>query len=194
MVRRTTWILLGVLAVVAVAYGLWRRASAQKVDAEPTAAPVQLWSLTADQIETLRLVNLSSGRLLVVRRDPLAGWQMTAPRIVEADSGRIEMALGWLLAPDVRQSLEDPGDLSAFGLEPPQARLTVLLKDGASRTLEVGRIDPTGSVYYVRLPGGSAVALVSRYGVDDLLGLIEDPPYLPATPTPSAAPQATAMP
>jgi len=36
--------------------------------------------------------------------------------------------------------------------------------------------------------------LVSRYGVDDLLGLIEDPPYLPETPTPEGSPSETGMP
>ena len=187
MVRRTTRILLGVLGLTALGYAAWQWSGAPTSDVEPTAAAVQLWNLNADQVETVRIVGPRDGNLLVVRRDPASGWRMLAPRIAQADAGRIELALEWLLAPPIRDALEEPGDLASFGLQPPQARLTVIFEDGRSRSLDIGALDPTGSVYYVRLPENPQVAMVSRYGVDDLLGLIEDPPYTPETPTPTGS-------
>ena len=194
MVRRTTWILLGVLALAAIGYAVWRPTGTPSSGVEPTTTAENLWILNADQLEIVRLVDQTDGGLLVVQRDPQSGWRMLAPRIGEADAGRIELAVAWLLAPAIRESLENPGDLAPFGLDPPQAEVTVILRDGSSRSLDVGRLDPTGSVYYVRLPESSIVAMVSRYGVDDLLGLIEDPPYLPETPTPEGSPSETGMP
>ncbi len=119
---------------------------------------------------------------------------MSAPRTGEADAGRIEMALAGMLAPAVHQSVEDPGDLAEFGLAQPQARVTFIMVDGTSRSLEVGSLDPTGSVYYVRLAEASAVDMVSRYSVDDLLGLIKDPPYPAPTATPTPVGLGTPIP
>jgi hypothetical protein len=39
-----------------------------------------------------------------------------------------------------------PGDLEPFGLQPPQVRLTLLLADGTAHSMDVGAIDPTGSL------------------------------------------------
>jgi len=188
MVRRTTWVLLGALGLAAIGYAALGQAGTQSSEVEPTAAAENLWNLNADQVDTVRLVDRTNGGLLVVQRDPQSGWQMLAPRIGEADAGRVELAVAWLLAPEIRDSLENPGDLATFGLNAPQAVVTLILVDGSSRSLEIGRLDPTGSVYYVRLPESEALAMVSRYGVDDLLGLIEDPPYLAETPTPEGSP------
>jgi hypothetical protein len=104
------------------------------------------------------------------------------------------MALAGMLAPAVRQSLEHPGDLADFGLAQPQAQVTVIMVDGTSRSLDVGSLDPTGSVYYVRLAEGGTVDMVSRYSLDDLLGLIQDPPYPAPTATPSSAVEGTMIP
>jgi hypothetical protein len=194
MIRRTTWVLLALLVLVAVGYAALRLPATPPLASAPTAAEGQLWTLSADQVDTLRLVDRSDGGLLVVQRDPQSGWRMTAPRVDEADSGRIELALAWLLAPGVSQWLEDTSDLAAFGLEPPRAQFSVTLNDGSGRSIDVGRLDPTGSVYYVRLAGSSEVAMVSRYGVDDLLALIEDPPLAPATIEPAGSAVETAMP
>src|SRR3989304_7901743 len=106
MVRRTTWILLGVLAFVAIGYAAWRRTAAPTPEAEPTTTAGNLWNLSADQVDSVRLVDQTDRGLLVVQRDPQSGWRVLAPRTGEADAGRIEFTLAWLLAPAIPESLE----------------------------------------------------------------------------------------
>src|SRR3990172_2359922 len=185
MIRRTTWILLGFLVIASIGYAVSRQMGAKAPAGEPAAPTESLWNLIAEQVDSVRLVDPTSGRLIVIRRDPQSGWRMSAPRSGEADAGRIELALAGLLAPAIRETLADPGDLAAFGLAPPQARITVIMIEGTSRSLDVGSLDPTGSVYYVRLTEGSELDMVSRFSMDDLLGLIQDPPYAPSMATPT---------
>jgi len=194
MIRRTTWILLGFLVIAGIGYAVLRQMEAKAPAGEPAALTETLWNLIAEQVDSVRLVDPASSRLIVIGRDPQSGWRMSAPRRGEADAGRIEIALAGLLAPAVREALEDPGDLAAFGLAPPQARITVIMVDGTSRSLEVGSLDPTRSVYYVRLSEASEVEMVSRYSMDDLLGLIQDPPYPLPTSTPTGVAGETAIP
>ncbi len=194
MIRRTTWILLGFLVLVGIGYAVLQQGAGTPAAGEQASPTEDLWTLVAEQVDTVRLVDPASHALVVVRRDPQSGWRMVAPRIGEADAGRIEMALAGILAPAVRQSLEEPGNLADFGLAQPQAQITVIMVDGSSRSLDVGSLDPTGTVYYVRLADAGAVDMVSRYSMDDLLGLIQDPPYPVPTGTPSAVSEGTVVP
>lgn len=183
MVRRTTWILLAALAVAALAYLGWQRWAPQP--AEPTAAagPQTAWSMTAEQVESIRVTDLANPGVLVVRRDADEGWRMLAPGLGGAEAGRIEAALAGVLAPTVRQSLEGAQDLAAFGLSPARFRLTLLMVDGSAHSMDVGSVDPTGSIYYAALPGDGRVLMISRFDLEDLLGLMETPPYPPPTAT-----------
>lgn len=184
MIRRTTWILLGVLAVVAVGYAALGRLSPAESD-QATATPEEtVWTLAGEEIESFRVVDPAESRVVLLARDPEAGWRLLAPAIGPADAGRVEMALASLLSPRVRQRLEEPEDPQAFGLDPVARTVTVFLKDGTTRTLEIGAVDPTGSVYYVRRQGEAGLLLVARFSLDEVLGLLAEPPVSEPTATP----------
>jgi len=187
MVRRTTWILLGAFAVVVLAYAGWRRFAPAPAVATPTAGPESPWSISPEQVESIRLTDLSDPALVVLRRDLEAGWRMLAPAIGGADAGRVEAALTAVLAPVVAQTLDTPTDLEPFGLSPAHYRMTLLMVDGTAHSMDVGAVDPTGSVYYVRVPGDGRVLMVSRFSLEDLLGLLGTPPYPLPTETPAPA-------
>jgi hypothetical protein len=194
MVRRSTWILLGVLAAIVVAYAGWQRFAPAPEPATPTGAPASPWAVLPEQVESIRIANLAQPAVVVAKRDPQEGWRMLAPVVGAADVGRIEAALAGVLAPSVRQTIDGATDLEAFGLAPAQYRLTLLLVDGTARSMDVGAIDPTGSVFYAQVPGEDRVLLVSRFSLEDLLGMTESPPYPLATETPTVEPGATATP
>jgi hypothetical protein len=193
MVRRTTWILLGAFVVVLAAYAGRHRFAPEPIEAIPTAGPESPWSVSPEQVETIRITGLAHPALVVVKRDPEAGWRMLAPAIGGADAGRIEAALTSVLAPVVAQAI-DPADLAPFGLSPAGYRLTLLMVDGTAHSMDVGAVDPTGSVYYVQIPGESQVLMVSRFSLEDLLGLLEAPPYPLPTETPLPGSGATGTP
>jgi hypothetical protein len=194
MVRRTTWILLGAFVVVLAAYAGWQRFAPAPVEALPTAGPQSPWSVSPEQVDSIRLTGLADPAVVVVRRDPETGWRMLAPAVGEADAGRIEAALTSVLAPVVAQVLDSAEELVPFGLSPAMYRLTLLMVDGTARSMDVGAVDPTGSVYYAQVPGEARVLMVSRFSLEDLLGLLEAPPYPLPTETTPPAPGATGTP
>jgi hypothetical protein len=194
MIRRTTWILLGVLAAAVLAYTGWQPYAPAEADATPTVVTESVWSLLPEQVESVRLTDLADPRVVVVVRDVEQGWRMQAPAVGSADAGRIEAALAGVLAPPIQQSLDAPADLEPFGLAPAHYRVTLLVGDGTARSMDVGAVDPTGAVYYVVVPGEERVLMVSRFSLEDLLGLLASPPYSLPRETPTVGTVATEAP
>jgi hypothetical protein len=194
MVRRTTWILLGAFVVVTLAYAGWQRFAPAPIEATPTLGPESPWSISPEQVESIRLADLADPAVVVLRRDVEQGWRMLAPANGGADAGRVEAALTAVLAPVVAQTLDPGMDLGPFGLAPALFRLTLLMVDGTAHSMDVGAVDPTGSVYYVQVPGDGRVLMVSRFSLEDLLGLLETPPYPLPTETPAATSDPTGTP
>jgi hypothetical protein len=194
VVRRSTWILLAALAVVAAAYLGWSRYAPPPLEATPTATPESPWQLAAEQVDSIRISDLSRSVVFAGTRDPEQGWRMLSPEVGGADTGRVEAALAGILAPVIRQSLAAGVALEPYGLAPAQFRVTLLLADGTTHSMDIGRVDPTGSVYYAMLPGDGRVLMVSRFSLEDLLGLVAEPPYPPPAETPSMAPDAPPTP
>jgi hypothetical protein len=62
--------------------------------------------------------------------------------------------------------------------------VTIELADGSTRGFDVGAETPLSTTQYIRLPGETTVLVVSKYGLDGVLGLLED---VLATPTPTAS-------
>jgi hypothetical protein len=102
----------------------------------------------------------------------------------------VERAATWLASPQPRAVLPASDDLQAFGLDQPAKRISLTLEDGSQKQLDVGRTDPTGSVVYARVPDSSDVLLMSKFGLDEVLTLLETIPT--AAPTPTATASATA--
>lgn len=187
MVRRPTWILLGVLAVVALATFAWP-AARPAVEDEALPPVEALWDVPSDEIDSVRVVDLASGAVLLARRDADVGWRLQSRGGSPADSGRVEMGVASLDSPGIVQRLAEPEAPESFGLDPAAYRVSLFLGDGSARSVDIGRIDPTGSAYYVRLPGAADVLLVSRYMLDDVLGWLGDLPIAEPTAVPSGTP------
>jgi hypothetical protein len=79
-----------------------------------------------------------------------------------------------------------PLDLSAFGLDKPAYICTFILANTRSAIFKIGNPTPIGNGYYVQQADGTVV-IVDKAGIDSLLNLLKQPPYM-FTPTPSPAP------
>ena len=199
MIRRSTWILLAVFGVVLAGAVLWSRSKpgpgeGASAGATPTAEP--LWSVPSTDILGLRLEDLRSGAVVEVRRgDEQTPWRMTAPVDGPADAARVEWAVNSLLSPRPRGTLPAPDDLAPYGLAEPSRRVTVFLRDDVARSFEIGRISPTGGVFYVAVPGRPDIVLLNEYSLTDALSLLDELPYPPtATPGEVLPPSVTATP
>jgi hypothetical protein len=190
MIRRSTWILLAVFALVLGGAIIWSRSnsgqgSAVLADATPTLEP--LWSVPTTDIVGLRVEGLETGAIVEVRRgDEQTPWRMIKPEEGPADAARVEWAVTALVSPRPQATLPMPDDLEPFGLAEPSLRVTVFMADGVTRSFEVGRVSPAGGVFYVTVPGRDEIVMLNEYSLSDVLSLLDELPYAP-TATPGEA-------
>ena len=185
MIRRNTWITLGVFGLVLVAAILVR----QREQAEPTptrsASLEPLWQVESSDIVSLTVEDLRAGTVLQLERDPEDLWQIVLPETLPADPARVERAVAWLSAPTPRAEVLDSIDLTAFALDQPEFRVEIVLSNGERHEFSVGRQSPTGDSRYASSPGRLGVQILSLVGLEEVLNLAID--LLP-TPTPTMTP------
>ncbi len=89
-------------------------------------------------------------------------WKISEPLAAETDKDAVESLLGSLEMARIDRRLGTVTDLKTYGLDPPQAVLTVTLaKGGESPILSLGDGSPVGGNYFALLPGGKELAVVS---------------------------------
>lgn len=197
MIRRNTWITLGVFGVVLIGAILVR----QRQQAEPTPTPSAslepLWQVESSDIVGLTVEDLQAGTVLLLERDPEDLWQIVLPETLPADPARVERAVAWLSAPTPRAEVLDSIDLTAFELDQPEFRVEIVLSNGERHEFSVGRQSPTGDSRYASSPGRLGVQILSLVGLEEVLNLAIDllpTPTPTMTPSPSPEPGATSTP
>lgn len=193
MIRRTTWVLVGVL-VAAVAGTVWWSNRPPAVPSDQTPTPEPVWQVDSSTIQSIRIEDLEGGTIVEVERNAVEAWHLVQPTPGPADAGRVERGATWLALPQPHSILHDVQDLAAFGLDQPSKKIVVIFQDGSQQELAVGRTDPTGSVIYVQASGSTDVLLFNAFGLDEVLGLLDPIPTAPPTATPSPAVTATPVP
>jgi hypothetical protein len=187
MVKRPTWILLAVLALVVGVYYILQNHPLKKVEPTPTTTGDDLLISQADgALQSLRIYD-KKGNNFQMQRDLSKSWVITAPQSGVADQGLAGAAETQVGALRIVTALETSPEPSVVGLDNPNSTLELRFTNGKSHKIEVGNVSPTGSGYYVRYDGGK-VYVISQSGIDALLNLLTAPPY-PATPTPSMTPE-----
>lgn len=207
MIRRSTWIVLVVLAaLVAFSIYLTNQKSKDASLPTPTEGSAPLFP-TSDGSPTDIKISAAVGNLVEIGRDQTGNWVIKSPVSVAADQAGAEAAAtqvtGLRVLSDVQLGLD------VVGLDKPSDTLTVTFSSGKTHTLLIGAVTPIQNGYYCQLDGGPVV-VADKPGMDALLGLLTSPPYaatltpaasstpLPATasdtPGPTAAPAATSTP
>lgn len=186
MPQRRPWITTLVLVVVAVALGafifLWEREQTPP-PAEPSTVrtPVPMWEFGTDDLVEISAAK-GERRTTVARSD--GEWRVTAPEEREADSTRIDSLLRQVAGLRSNDTIEGVTSLDTFGLDEPEARVTLVLSDSTTFDFTIGMENVRQTDRYVQKEGDSAVYLVSRTSLTGLLDMVDDPPY-PPTPTPA---------
>jgi hypothetical protein len=191
MIKRPTWILLVILALVIGAYFVIKnRPSATSTEATPTALGNNFLVTPADG--TLQILHISDtqNRVVQMQRDASGTWIVTLPTLGDADqslAGAAETQVGALR---IVTTLENSLNLADAGLDTPAYTLELTFASGVQHVIQVGTLTPTTSGYYVRYDAGN-LYVVSQSGIDALLNLLTAPPY-PATETPIPTTEETA--
>jgi hypothetical protein len=193
MVKRSTWIMIALLAVLAgLAYYLQQpdnliKKAFPSATGTPTAEPLgTLLSPTDAPLNSIS-VQGADGHSAVIERTN-TGWLLLIDgESVPADQAAAEQIASQ--APTVRLvetiKTATPDTLSAFGLDKPAYIYKLNVAGGKFVTFKIGNTTLSGSGYYLQKEDGSVVVIDN--GIDLVLGLLRQPPYK-FTPTPSSVP------
>jgi hypothetical protein len=145
---RITLVLAAIVVVVLGYIVAVDRPQAQR--AEEARHLVQFSSKDVTRID----LQSDKGAVALARRDA-NHWDITAPLHVPAGTFAVSGLLDAVTGLVPQQSLGTPSDLKEYGLDKPQARVTLTTSRGQTVTLEIGNQSPVGSTSYARLqPGG----------------------------------------
>jgi hypothetical protein len=187
MIKRSTWVLLVILALVIGAYFFINNQSSKGKMLTPTATPGSFLITQAQGVlQSLHIVD-AKGDAFQMQRDLSKSWVITAPSSGAADQGLAGAAETQVGALSIVTTINPPADMSALGLAVPAYTLDLGFVNGTTHRIEVGMLTPTGSGYYVRFDGGK-IYVVAKSGIDSLVNLLASPPF-PATATPVPSPE-----
>lgn len=194
MIRRNTWVLLGVFVILLAGAIYLQRSGGLKPAAgteTPTPAEKPLLDIQAEAIRTLKIENAQGQVVTVERQADGTTWKIVQPQTEAADANKIEPAISSLVGLGALNPLETTVDLKVIGLESPADTITIGLSDGGQHVLLIGTETPITTGYYARLDGGAPL-VISKFSVDSVLGLLQNPPTLatsttvPGTETPGS--------
>jgi hypothetical protein len=144
---RITATLALVLAVVVAYIFLVDRPQARRAEEAK-----RLIQVAPKDVTRITLVS-SKGAVDLARRDA-THWELTNPIHVPAGSFAVSNMLDAVTGVIPQHSLGSAGNLKEYGLDKPQAQITLTSAKGQT-TLEIGNASPVGSASYARvLPGG----------------------------------------
>ena len=182
MIRRSTWVVLVIFAIVLAAAIFWQRAKkSAPVEATPTASSQLLFDQAGSEIQKVTIQN-ADGEMVVLERGLDNTWILTVPQTEATDKTTVETAISQLLSSRIVSTLSGDLPLADLGLKPPAYKIAVDFKDGQQSVLYVGKPTSISSGYYVFTGGGDRY-VVSKSNLDAVLQLSITPPIL-VTPTP----------
>ena len=185
MIRRTTWVILAVFVVVlGLAWYLQRNGGAEGTQATPTPGSQPVFDFTENEVAGLR-IEAAQGEAVALVRGAGGAWTLAEPQAEATDTERADSAVQQAAGLMATTTLESAPAPEATGLDPAAYLITLDLSDGSQRLLRVGKETPIETGYYVQVDDGP-VQVVSKFSLDTLIELLENPP-IPPTPT-SAAP------
>jgi hypothetical protein len=196
MVRRTTWIVLVVFAIVLGFAWFVQHYQSNKAGitgtATPTMLPNYLYDLTDNEVDEFKISD-HSGNMIDLYHDPvLSKWAIADIPPDQADSFQIESVSAQLFSLQAQETLTQTPPLDSIGLATPQYTITMTITGGTQINTQIGTITAIGNGYYARVDSGQVV-IVGKTVMDDILDLLKTPPLLP-TATPEVTSTSTTLP
>ncbi len=198
MMRRSTWIVLGIFVLLIGFTLVYQRYQANNPAATPTAAatsttpPVTLYNLSDTQIKDIKIAD-NTGSYIDLYQDPASSsWAIEGVPVGQADSTKIKSISNELLVLQVQETLTDTVSLAAVGLDTPAYTITLTTTLNQASITYVGKPTAIGTGYYIRQNDGQ-IMIVDKSSMDTILNALKEPPLLP-TPTPQVTPGETGSP
>ena len=193
MVRRSTWIVLGIFVLLLVSLLVYQRVSKKEADEEPVVdiaelsnlEPIeQLFNIPIDAYVTGLLVeNYEGGRVEIRRNGKEEDWLLIEPA-GDADQDTIDRVIDQILSVEIDESLTEEIGLDSLGLEEASKTISLRISNGGVFKLYIGDVTITNTSYYARITGRNPLVL-KKFPLDSVLNWLDDPPIQdPPTSTP----------
>ncbi len=194
MIRRNTWILLIILAVlIGATFLLERNKSGSAAQAQPSATPQPRALIGAEgQISAISVTN-EQGQTTAIKKENNQ-WTVVQPANSGIDVSTIQEAADQLGTMVVLSTINSSLPDESTGFAHPIYVFQVTLSSGAQQTLTVGKLTPTESGYYAQVNGGNPI-VVEKYVVDSAAELLKaalPTPTPPSTAEPGSTPGVSA--
>jgi hypothetical protein len=191
MIRRTTWIILGVFVVLlGLAWYLQRGKPATAVQATPTPGRQYMFDIQESNIKKLEIAN-NQGQRVILGRDSKGVWSLEEPQADATDVAQAESAVTQLVTLSVVSTMAATPQPDASGLNSPTDVITLTMNSGPLQIAYIGKTTPIQNGYYAQLGKDGPVMVVNTDGLDSFLRILESPPIL-GTATPTGQPAITA--
>lgn len=148
-----------IVAVLAIALGAFVyfyeiKGGEERREAEQQAKKIFLFE--DDQVKGLTLAH--SGEEIVLAKAEDGEWTITRPIETEADESTVDGLVRNLKNAETDRIVADStADLGAFGLDEPEAKVSLLLGEERTDTLCIGDKSPTGSYVFAKMSGSDEV-------------------------------------
>ena len=175
--RKKQWIILviALAAIVAVSAGLngYQKKQDQKAAQQEEDEKVYALQFTSDDVTGISY-EYSGETLEFTKTDDT--WSCNADPTVQIDADKMKTMLSSLGSMTADSTVENPEDVSEYGIDQPTQQVTLNFSDGSEKTLTFGTENEIVGGTYVQVSGDDNVYLVgSSYvnttlnkGVDDL--------------------------
>jgi hypothetical protein len=170
MIRKNTWIMLGLLALLVVSTILIPRlqASAGPKSAVPTVSEPLIPAGQAN-ITGMRLTGVI-GKPIILKKDAQGVWTVIDPQGLKYDNSQLNSAIDGLASSAVLSHLPTQPPIDVMGLADPTYIIQVTLENGMEMLIKVGKKSPTGSGYYIQ-QDSNPVVLVTGNPIVNLVEL-----------------------
>ena len=145
-----------------------------------------IFAFGTDKVKQLE-IRAAGAPPVVIVKDDQGNFALTAPESAPAKKSLVESTLRTLSTLRCDAFPDTPPAIGDTGLEPPEQGVSVMLDDGATLELQIGK-EVDAARHYVRKAGDDTIFLLSKGRVTGLLRKAEELKEAPADPGAEAAP------
>jgi hypothetical protein len=157
--------LLTACALLALLSGVlwWSNRKEARASKEPVESKsAKLFTSPEDQIQEINLQR-QNGEAIHLKRNS-GKWQITAPRMLPADSEAVSSLLSTLSSVNADHVIDDKAaSVEPYGLARPSAKVGIVESNNKTRELLIGDPTPAGTAAYAELAGDQRVFTVASY-------------------------------
>ncbi len=184
MIKRSTWVMLAVLAVLLAILLLLPKFKGIEAEATPSPTPSleAPFSFSVSEVAELHVIG-SDGTSVKVKRDESSNWKLIEPDEEVSESNNIEGVVSGVINMNLLSKIDPPPPADVSGISTPSFTVTIINKSGDEEKFLIGNLTPTSSGYYIQTADGQ-VYVADKYDIESVIDLVMNPP-IKETPTPS---------